>query len=454
MAYAEAPQNAGSASEFSKTSIGSWRVRIIDGQGNLLGWGYGKSGEPRTGADNSNSQYALLGLWAGKLSGANIDDKVWQQIREFYVRTQNSDDGSWVYTTRGGPGSLTMTTAGLCGLLIAGMEINSGREVLRPDGTAENCGNYDENPAISKALCWIGPHMRFDQPVATYYNLYGIERAGRLSGLRFFGNHDWYREGCNFSSHSKVRTAPGRDSQPARPLARHQHQLRLAVSVEGPHAHSHQQGRAHRAFPQRESDTDWNNDRNDLRHLTQFASKNLFNSLPLAWQTFDMLRAGAAQPAAASFPSTCSTGKRPNWRSAQSTGEPLAWRRGPETNRQRHQATWKTRSSRPCSTSSRTCCSRRSCTSTATSRRLDRFRPIERELLRRYVDNGGFIIVEACCGKPEFDEGFKALAQSFGRPTRSTDLGTRPSRLDQQIHRQPGRSVSSSWASKWAARRC
>src|ERR1700730_14341639 len=32
----------------------------------------------------------------------------------------------------------------------------------------------------------------------TFYNLYGLERAGRLSGLRFFGAHDWYREGCQW----------------------------------------------------------------------------------------------------------------------------------------------------------------------------------------------------------------------------------------------------------------
>lgn len=28
--------------------------------------------------------------------------------------------------------------------------------------------------------------------------LYGLERAGDLLGLRFFGKHDWYREGAEF----------------------------------------------------------------------------------------------------------------------------------------------------------------------------------------------------------------------------------------------------------------
>ena len=30
------------------------------------------------------------------------------------------------------------------------------------------------------------------------YYLYGVERAGRLSGQRFFGQHDWYREGASY----------------------------------------------------------------------------------------------------------------------------------------------------------------------------------------------------------------------------------------------------------------
>src|SRR5262249_52105591 len=40
------------------------------------------------------------------------------------------------------------------------------------------------------------------------------------------------------------------------------------------------------------TDSDWNNDRNDLKNLVDFCSKNVFKKTPhLAWQSFDMARA-------------------------------------------------------------------------------------------------------------------------------------------------------------------
>ena len=53
-----------------------------------------------------------------------------------------------------------MTTAGVCGLLISGMELNEGREVLQPDGTATNCGVYQENQPLANGLRWIGDHFK------------------------------------------------------------------------------------------------------------------------------------------------------------------------------------------------------------------------------------------------------------------------------------------------------
>jgi len=173
--------------------------------GEFRGWSYTKSSA--FSSDNSNTQYAMLGLHAGKKAGKKINEEIWKSIRDFYIRTQLTGkgvEGAFTYNPFGPEGgtSLTMTTAGLCGLLIAGMELNAGREVLRADGTASNCGEYKENQPVHKALDWIsGPRadrLVFNLDQRTFYNLYGIERAGRLSGQRFLGRHDWYREGCVF----------------------------------------------------------------------------------------------------------------------------------------------------------------------------------------------------------------------------------------------------------------
>ena len=177
-------------------------ARIMDGN-HLEGWSYEKG---MRDADNSNTQYALLGLHEGHVAGAKIDKAVWESIRAYYMRTQHRD-GSWGYGPHATQPRLTMTTAGLCGLLIAGTELNKGREILRADGTAANCGKYDEDRSVRLALDWIGQNFTYDLKgalPAVFYNLYGIERAGRLSGQRFLGNHDWYREGC---------TVPGPDEQ-------------------------------------------------------------------------------------------------------------------------------------------------------------------------------------------------------------------------------------------------
>jgi hypothetical protein len=41
------------------------------------------------------------------------------------------------------------------------------------------------------------------------------------------------------------------------------------------------------------------------------------------------------------------------------------------------------------------------------------FKDKEEEMLKKYVENGGFIMADACCGKTEFDAGFKKLMEKL-----------------------------------------
>src|SRR5262249_35723976 len=109
------------------------------------GWTYHRIPATLLGnADNSNTQYALLGLHEAILAGFEVKKTTLETVRKLYLDTQVSD-GGWTYKpTKGGRGTSTMTmsAAGVCNLLISGEDLARGKAVLRPDGSAEDCGVY------------------------------------------------------------------------------------------------------------------------------------------------------------------------------------------------------------------------------------------------------------------------------------------------------------------------
>lgn len=329
--------------------------RVLNGD-TLLGWSYGKGGGAPTGADASNTQYALLGLHDGhQLGNANVDPKVWKQIRDFYKRSQNRD-GGWGYTPNR-ESTLTMTTAGLCGLYIASSELNDRRETLNKDGTATGCGIYDEDKALADGHEWLARQFTPDVPSAVFYNLYGLERTGRLSGKRFIGDHDWYREGCAFLTKPRFQmengswpSLRGHDAFPIVStsfallfLSKGRTPVLITKFMHGP-------------------DQDWNNDRHDVRNLTDYASKEMFRRTPLAWQVWETHRARIENESQLLDAAS------------ELVQSPILYMNG-------HKA--------------------------------PDFTPNEKKLLKEYVNNGGFIFAEACCGKKDFADGFRALIKEL-----------------------------------------
>ncbi len=357
MVYAEAGRNE-DGERIQRNVQWLLKARIKDGD-KLLGWTYTTSHQA---PDNSNTQYALLGLHAAHMAGAKIPAGVWKEIRDFYIDTQ-LESGGWVYAQRHNNHSyLTMDTAGLCGLLIAGMELNSGREKLvvpaRGSVHADNCGQYDEKGPIQKALRWIsGPRFDIELSDKVYYNLYGIERAGRLSGQRFLGPHDWYREGCKYlvAAQNKVDGDwPGRGFQFDKwPLINTSFSLLFLSKGRTPVLISkmaHGPGQ------------DWNNDRNDAKHLVDFASRELFKRQPLAWQVFDAGKVDVQNQ------------EELLELTSELLQSPIVYFNG---------------------------------------HKKPVFTEKEKDLLRQYIANGGFILAEACCGRQEFRDGFEALVKDL-----------------------------------------
>jgi hypothetical protein len=189
------------------------KVRIADDK-NLLGWTYTAA---RQAPDNSNSSFAISAIYAAHQAGFKVPNNIWKEIRDFYLRTQQKD-GGWVYSRHHNNISyLTMDTAGLSGLLIAGKGLKLKPEIQHKNGKAILVGKQKPIKAIADALQLIGGrHFDIALPNRVYYNLVGLSELGHLSGLRFFGNNEWYLMGTGFllkEQDPKRGCWPGRGQQ-------------------------------------------------------------------------------------------------------------------------------------------------------------------------------------------------------------------------------------------------
>ncbi len=167
-----------------------WLVRARNGNGM---WSYGDRG----GGDPSNTQYALLGLDAAVECGAaRVDPGFWKGCR-FYWENVQAPVGSWGY--HAGQASGSMTTAGLSSLVIASRHLPTTR-AGEIEGQRVRCAGPIKDPHLERGIAWLERNFSVRSNPGTgqwlAYYLYGLERAGRLTSRRFFGAHDWYREGA------------------------------------------------------------------------------------------------------------------------------------------------------------------------------------------------------------------------------------------------------------------
>jgi hypothetical protein len=157
---------------------------------------------PSTG-DNSNSQYAALGLRACHDAGIVVPNEVLVRAHRWWRDSLRLEKGPQAYVTGGWgykPGDKTdvayaSMTAGAVGALViydAILEkdwkkdpaVIAGMNGLAHTFTvAENRGQTERN---RKAGRWH------------YYYLYALERVGMLYSTRTIGAHDWYRDGANY----------------------------------------------------------------------------------------------------------------------------------------------------------------------------------------------------------------------------------------------------------------
>jgi len=310
--------------------------------------------------DNSNTQYALLGLYAASEVGIPVKREVWALGRQYWEMAQWRD-GSFGYMppeAKSQPPSASMTCAGISSLVITGLRRYEGLESLDEAGNARNCGKHALNPVLEKATKWLGDHFRvgenygqFEGSRWRYYYLYGLERAGRLTGQRYFGTDpvtgrpwDWYREGAELLVRQQTPldgSWPGGQITERDPLISTSFALLFLAKGRSPvliNKLRHGPG------------DDWDNDRDDARNLAAAVSKD-WNHL-LTWQVVDAERSSVEELLQA----------------------PILYMNG-------HEA--------------------------------PAFTAEAKSKLKMFVEQGGFVFAEACCGRDEFDKGFRNLVEEL-----------------------------------------
>jgi hypothetical protein len=137
--------------------------------------------------DRSNSQYAVLGMWALADSGVEIRSLYWQ-IEDIAWKRGQMKDGGWNYNLPAVNSYPAMTAAGVATLFIT-------QDFLMDDNWS-NCHGGVKNEFIDRGLHWMDQHI--DEVFGNFYAMYGVERIGTASGRRYFGTKDWYQIGADF----------------------------------------------------------------------------------------------------------------------------------------------------------------------------------------------------------------------------------------------------------------
>ena len=186
---------------------------LVQAQGAHGGWDYRSLGGSTGRYDFSNTQLAMLALREAALAGVEIPRSVWERNYALYSKEQKSD-GAWNYGNPsigvnnhlGGdrtPGYGTMTAAGLASIFIGmdNLDLASGCP-CRNGRSARMGGEFDRR--ADGALQWLEKHFRADASpkhpdgdgAYRFYWLYSVERVGIAAGYKYFGTHNWFKEGA------------------------------------------------------------------------------------------------------------------------------------------------------------------------------------------------------------------------------------------------------------------
>jgi hypothetical protein len=152
--------------------------------------------------DNSNTQFAILALWAARRHDVAPERTLLLIVKRF--RDTQNTDGSWIYSVQREQESKypTMTCAGLLGLAVGhGLGNEDRAQGKKLAGAGRQPVAPAEDDAVKRALrhvaLAIGEPVRRTQdiPMMDLYYLWSIERVALLYNLPKIEGKDWYTWG-------------------------------------------------------------------------------------------------------------------------------------------------------------------------------------------------------------------------------------------------------------------
>jgi hypothetical protein len=152
--------------------------------------------------DNSNTQFALLGLWVARRHGLPVEKALARVGARF--RMSQRPTGGWSYN-QGGEATPAMTCAGLLGLAVSygivedAPENEKNKHKDKPDpgkDPAIRAGLLALGTAVGGPAINFGQHHRGPQGHASFYYLWSLERVGVIYGLDTIGRKNWYLWGA------------------------------------------------------------------------------------------------------------------------------------------------------------------------------------------------------------------------------------------------------------------
>ena len=120
------------------------------------GFGYGNNNSGWS--DSSNSQFAILGLHEAQLAGIEIEKTVWEKAQKYWERVFDQRGGSFSYRPGVNTRSGSMTCAGICSAILVEENLQQGAAAVNGNNVT-CCQTAPANPLVDGGLKWLGTNF-------------------------------------------------------------------------------------------------------------------------------------------------------------------------------------------------------------------------------------------------------------------------------------------------------